>query len=154
MWTKTKSEVLSPTISILIFLSLLFLSPDLKAETLNKEALATIQKFANDICGEYWREGGQEKLMLSGELEARLNGLLRKLSDLGIEGSVTFDSKRYEGVLHEDLASEFRNIRECKLQVWRDLRDSILEKKPNSGYIPNLSIEPEKRGGSKSEQRI
>ena len=106
-------------VSMLIFLSLLVFSPYLKAEPLNKDALATIKEFADDICGDYWREGGEKKILISGEIETRLNGLLRKLSELGIEGVVTFDSKTYEGVLQKDLSSEFRNIRECKLQVWQ-----------------------------------
>ena len=101
------------------------------AQSFNSEALKQIQIFATNFCGAYYREGSSQKLELDGKAEAKLNGLLKKLTDMGISGAAKFSSMKYIGLHQGDLAPEYKNIRACKLQIWNDLKNTILMTPPS-----------------------
>jgi hypothetical protein len=82
-----------------------------------KEALEIIADFANKICGEYKDEGSSESIDISGEINAEIQGLLKKLAGLGISGTAAYNDKSYQGVLQKDLAELLKNQITCKENV-------------------------------------
>jgi hypothetical protein len=114
---------------ICIILALLFIPPrmvvgaDLEKQ---KEALEVIGDFADRLCMEVNKEGRTEQIELSGKAKADLNNLLRRIADLGIEGAGKYQSESWQGVLQQDLADLMNNTQDCRLEVWRDLKDKLL----------------------------
>jgi hypothetical protein len=82
-----------------------------------KEALEAIADFANKICGEYNSQGASTSIDLSGEINAQVKGLLKKLADLGISGTAAYNDKSYQGVLQKDLLELLKNQMTCKRDV-------------------------------------
>jgi hypothetical protein len=82
-----------------------------------KEALNMIAAFANDICGGLEDHGEKTSMQLSGELNAEIKGLLKKLAGLGISGTAAFENEAYQGVLQKDLASLLKDKIECRKMV-------------------------------------
>lgn len=91
-----------------------------------KDALNVIADFADRMCNKVPLIGGTENLELSGTAKAELNGLLKKIADLGIEGAAKYQQDEYENVLQKDLATLLRDSSKCKLEVWKDLKDKLL----------------------------
>ena len=102
-----------------------------QTQTLNTEALDEISSFANNFCGEYWREGGSDDIEFSGAARAQLRGLFERLADIGVEGTAEIDIDSYTGVLQEQLSDELQSIRDCRLLLWGDLRDTIFNSDRN-----------------------
>jgi hypothetical protein len=55
-----------------------------------------------------------------------LNGLIAKIADLGIAGSAQYQQEESQNVLRQDLASTLAKSTDCKLEIWRDLKDRFL----------------------------
>ena len=70
-------------------------------QTINGEALATIEDFSAKLCGDYLEGGGFSTVSASGEAQAQLTGLFKKLANLGISGAASINSDEYIGVLRE-----------------------------------------------------
>ncbi len=92
-----------------------------------KEALKIISEFANKMCDKIPIEGEAGNVELSGEANAELSGLLKKLVDLGIEGAGAFQKSEYEGVLRKDLAVTLKDCRDCKLVIFNHLKDIFFQ---------------------------
>ena len=112
-----------------VFFAAALLSPA-GAQTLDTAALAEIRDFAESFCGQYLTEGESEAFRVSGEAEAELEGLLKRLANLGVKGAAELDSRRYSGVLQEDVRGAMQDARDCKLMIWKDLRDAVLAAEP------------------------
>jgi hypothetical protein len=94
-----------------------------------REALQLIKEFANDICTRVPISGSQENLELTGEAKAGLTGVVSKLADLQIEGSGKLQNENHTGVLQKELAASIAKGDDCRLSVFRELKQDI---------IPNL----------------
>lgn len=95
------------------------------AQTLDRESIQLVQETAQAICGEILNEGKNREIEIEGEVSAELRGLARRLADAGIEGSARLEDGSYAGVLREELASERRSARECRIKVFDRLMDRI-----------------------------
>jgi hypothetical protein len=71
-------------------------------------------------------EGKKQKVELSASAKAELNQVLKKLTDLGIEGGVRYQTDSFQGVLQEQLAGLLQDRNSCRYKVWTDLRDRML----------------------------
>ena len=91
-----------------------------------KEALDVIADFAVKVCKDIPLTGGEKEYELSGEASAELNGLIKKLVNLGIKGTAKYKKSKYEGVLREDLVKALKNSADCKLEVFRELKSQLL----------------------------
>lgn len=91
------------------------------------EALDEIAEFAEKICGKEMYYGSTENLELSGEARAELRSLLRKFADVGVKGKGSYELTEYEGVLQKDLKEIINNNTNCKLEVFRELKDKLIE---------------------------
>ena len=68
-----------------------------------KEALDVIADFAVKVCKDIPLTGGEKEYELSGEASAELNGLIKKLVNLGLKGTAKYKKSIDEGVLRDDL---------------------------------------------------
>lgn len=95
------------------------------ANTINQEALNIVADFADRICKNIPLEGTGSDLELSGNAKAELSGLINKIADLGIEGAAKYNSSKYQGLLQKDLATVLKNSMDCKLEVFKSLKDGL-----------------------------
>jgi hypothetical protein len=103
-------------------------------------ALKLISESAADICNTVEKEGSSQSTELSGDVKAKLSGVVSKIADLGVEGAGKFSSAEYRNVLHQDLAKTLQSNAECKLSGFKLLQEKMIG-----------SIEP--ASGSSSQRR-
>lgn len=117
------------TFASMTFLLLLAINSFADASDLKeqKEALDMIAEFADRLCKtiplEEGRAGGLE---LSGSAKVELNKLIKKIVDLGIEGAAKYKSEEWQGVLQKDLPGLLKDNIDCKIEVWKDLKDKLM----------------------------
>jgi hypothetical protein len=92
----------------------------------NTDALKAISDTADRVCGIVGASGESQSSKVSGEINAELAGLLKKLSEFGVKGTGSFESSNYTGVLQGDLASVLANQRDCKLKIFASLVDKFI----------------------------
>lgn len=99
------------------------------AQSIDLQALREVKEFAIEFCEDVdYSQGSSSEIMLSGEAEARVSGLLKKLTDIGVAGTASFNSKNYVGVLQEELGNELKSVRECRMAIWNDMKTSVITK--------------------------
>jgi len=98
-----------------------------------KQALPIMQDFAESICTTIPLEGKNSQFELTAESKIELNGLIKKLADLGLEGAVKYKNQKYNNLLQKDIASLLSQNINCRLEVYKKLidilKDQILENK-------------------------
>lgn len=97
-----------------------------------KQALDIISDFADKFCKKVPFEGSQNNFELKGKVKADLNGIIKKLVDIGIEGAGEYQKKEYQGLLQKDLIEVYKSSTECKIQIWSDLNDKFIGHSSNS----------------------
>ena len=90
--------------------------------TSSTEALKTIGDFAERLCQTVPLDTKSEKIELTGSAKAELEGIVKKLANLGVSGAAKYDSASSKNVLQKDLAEVLKDSRNCRLQVWNDLK--------------------------------
>ena len=123
-------KTFSARIIFLILLCMLGIAKPIEAAddlAAQKEALDLIADFADRLCKDVPLEGSRSELELSGTATAELNGLIKKLVDLGIHGAAKYRKSEYQGVLRNDLATALEKSTDCKLEVFRELKDVLLK---------------------------
>ncbi len=96
------------------------------------QALNAISEFADNLCGEIKEKGTKSVKGISGKAKADLPGFLKKMVNIGIEGSAKFQTTEYQGVLQEDLANVLKDTRDCKYKVFEKLE---------AKFFPSIPIE-------------
>jgi hypothetical protein len=92
----------------------------------NKEALQIISDFADRLCSRVPLEGSGSTVDLSGTGKAELDGLLKKMASLGIQGSAKYQQSQFQGLLQKDLVAALKTSTDCKLKVLEALKDKLL----------------------------
>lgn len=114
-----------------------------------KRALEVIREFADELCKSPSLEGSAQTIDLSASAKADLNNVLRRVADLGLEGATKYQSAEYQGVLQKDLAGIVHRAADCRLEVWRDLKDKLLpEENVESASVASRS------GGSADANQV
>lgn len=115
---------------ILLVFSPLISQPTANAQAMkpDKQSLEMIADFAERICSEVPLEGGSSNLELSGSAETKLNGLLKSLGSLGIEGAAKYEQKEFKGLLQKDLRAAIQDQNMCRLKVAESLISKILDR--------------------------
>ncbi|WP_087750647.1 hypothetical protein [Paraburkholderia caledonica] len=118
----------------LFLLTFLFYVSSSLSQTLanQKEALKVISDFANELCNQVGTGGSSQSTELSVDAKAKLNGVVSKVADLGIEGAGKWNSNQYQGLLRQDLAKAVSDASNCKLAVFKDLKDKLLPPAPTA----------------------
>jgi hypothetical protein len=115
------------TIIVAILFSILVSNSSGQGLESQKEALHIIADFANSICGSIPLEGTQRTTEVSGEVKTELSKILKKIVDLGVEGAAKYQGGGYSGVLQADLFKALNESTNCKLKVFNDLQNKLLE---------------------------
>ena len=89
-------------------------------------ALKLISETATDICSTIEKEGSSQSTELSGNVKAKLGGVISKIADLGVEGAGKFSSAEYRNVLQQDLAKTLQSNADCKLSVFKLLQEKMI----------------------------
>ncbi|MBK5351758.1 hypothetical protein JFU37_04420 [Pseudomonas sp. TH41] len=133
--------------TLLFSVSFLVFSTETKETSIlekQKEALLAIQSFAASICDSVKAVGKQTAWEASTDAKAKLGGVVKVISDLGVEGAAKYKSSEYEGVLQSDLSKVLTDQGSCRHSVFIELKDKLI---PESG----TSIPP---GSSKASTVI
>lgn len=93
-----------------------------------KKALDIIADFSDRICDQIPLEGSGASIELNGEGKAALNGLLKKVTNLGIEGAAKYQDEKWTNVFQKDIANVLKESRNCKLELFKELKDEIIPK--------------------------
>jgi hypothetical protein len=91
-----------------------------------EKALALIRETADGICGTVRTEGTSDSEKVTGAVNAKLNGLIGKLADLGISGNGSYSADQYVGLIREDLPKALENVNACKTNVFDKLQPVML----------------------------
>lgn len=103
------------------------LSSAASGQTLSQstEALKVIGDFADRLCQTVPLDTSSTRVELSGSAKAELDGIVKRLANLGIQGAAKYESADSKNVLQEDLADVLKDSRSCRLQVWNDLKSKF-----------------------------
>ena len=103
------------------------------------EALKVIGDFADRLCQTVPLETQTETLQLSGDAKAELEGIIKKLASLGISGAAKYESSSSKNVLQKDLAEVLKDARNCRLQIWNDLKGKFQIGSPRSEELQKIA---------------
>jgi len=92
------------------------------------KVLGMIADFATEICNDIPLSGSKESIQLSGKAQASLSKLLKKVANVGVDGTVKYDLSEYEGVLQEQLVTTLENNSDCKMVIWKDFQPYFFKK--------------------------
>lgn len=141
-------------LSAILTLWFLVLSPMSNASDLSSqsEALSLILKFSENFCKDPSMSGSTESKSLTVEGKAELNGLIKKIADLGVGAAGKYENDAYQGLLQKDLIKALENSQNCKMAVWNDLHDKLIlpvkeapveaTTKPAKSSARNISVAP------------
>jgi hypothetical protein len=101
-----------------------------------ERALKMITDTANQICQSVPLEQTSSGLDLSGDAKAKLGGIAAKIADLGISGTVKYQSELSVGVLQKDLITAIQTSTNCKLEVFRTLERDLLGRHDSDSNPP------------------
>jgi hypothetical protein len=112
----------------IVILALLCFTEGAQAQylELEKEILQTIADHAERICGTVPLEGSSGNVELSGSAKMELDGLLKKMTAMGIQGTATYQGSQYQGLLQKDLLTAMRDKTNCKMSVNNVLMGKLL----------------------------
>ncbi len=117
---------------LVLFLITVLINETASASSLEdkEKALKIIGDFAERLCKDIPLEGQGKNIELTGSAKAELNGIIKTLANLGIEGAAKYQDTGYKGVLQKDLAIALKNSADCRLQIWNDLKDKFIPSTP------------------------
>ena len=125
----------------LLYFSVISYSSGLSLEQ-QKQALDEISNFTAEICGKNIPlVGNNEKLELSGKAKAELGNTLKKITDIGITGTVQYLQEEHSGVLQSQLIDALKQTADCKENISKLLIEKLLPKSD----LSNINI-PEIKG--------
>lgn len=101
------------------------------------KALMTISDFAERICNTISHEGSSTSVELSGKGKAQLSEVVKRLADLGFDGSGKYSSTEYKNVLQSDLAKALKDNATCKEHVFELLNDKMVSGIAMEGNVVN-----------------
>jgi hypothetical protein len=115
-------------LTLMLFFCLPFSSQESYAASLEEteKALNMIADFADRLCKDIPLQGHGDNLELTGSAKAELNGIIKKLANLGLDGAIKYQNTEYEGLLQKDLVSALKDSTNCRLQIWKDLKDKLI----------------------------
>lgn len=136
MIAKTHIEFLVIFVASVTLLLARTWADDVKQLDSEQKALDMIAKFADDFCKDVPLAGEGDQIKLTGNGEAQLNILIKKLVDLKIQGAAQYQNDSYRGVLRKDLIGALKDNKECRKMIWLDLR-KLIPKSTESSLTPS-----------------
>lgn len=97
------------------------------AQDKQQAAIEAVRELLPLVCGEFPRGGSSQQFEIKGNAEAKVEGLVKKLIDLGIQGATEFKSEEYVGVLRSEVGQEIKSVRQCNEKIYNDMKALIVE---------------------------
>lgn len=110
----------------------LFALPAPAADSNQMKAWKEINDFAEVFCIKFEPTSEEKTNKLSAEAQASIDGVLKRLTNLGLTIGGSYHTKETRGPLQEHYAGLLKNRQDCKFLIWQDLRKNILENQPAS----------------------
>ena len=107
----------------------------------NTQALNLITDAAVKLCGTVRDSGSAKGVELSIGAKAELEGLLKKLTSLGVDVKGKYVDGTFSGVQQKDLATAMKDNAQCRLEVLKELKSTLLssaEARPPTHCFPQL----------------
>ncbi|WP_286758503.1 hypothetical protein [Ralstonia sp. RL] len=93
-----------------------------------QKALNIISDFADKLCKDVPLKHEASKIELTTTAKAELKGVARKVAGLGFDGAAKYTDSKESGFLEQDLANVVAGNRDCRLQVWNDLKGKLISR--------------------------
>jgi hypothetical protein len=134
--------------SIAACIGLALIATDTWAQDVPQAAAAVqiIRDTAKDICPDVPTEGGNTKVAVAADANAKLDGAISKLANLGVGAAAKYQSEKYKGVPQSDLANAIKDTGNCRLAVLKTLDKivpGVVSGGVTSGGILNPSALPD-----------
>jgi lanthanide-dependent methanol dehydrogenase len=115
------------------------------AESIEQEQqiLNMVADYSDRICNIVQARGSSQSITAKGDIKAELNGLAKKLANLGVTGAADITTSEYEGVLQTDLAKAIADNAACKRGVQDKLVDKLLrppEQRQNYNFVKDRAL--------------
>lgn len=122
----------------LLFFCVQAVSTATNAQPLDRtqEILRSITDAAKDVCATLPLMTSESKVQLSADATAKLAGLAKKLSDLGVSGAASYtrsDSAR--ALLEADVLPALKDQNSCRLHVFDKLESKLLAPPPANSKV-------------------
>ncbi len=115
------------------------------------EALKEIRETAAAICEKTPLEHTDQGIELSGDAKAKVNGLIGKVADIGIEGTGKYTSgTEKRALLEKDVATAIQTGDDCRLLVFKILERDLIRGRPNDSRAPTVQ---QRRTSTSTKQR-
>jgi hypothetical protein len=122
-----------PLVRLIIVLLALMVNAPIRtafaADSDTDKALEQITKTADRLCTVVQLEGSAQTTKASGAVKAELDGLFKKLADLGISVQASTDASKYQGLLQADLATAIKDRNQCTTHIFDKLVDKLFPDK-------------------------
>ncbi|MEJ6531820.1 hypothetical protein [Pseudoalteromonas lipolytica] len=84
----------------------------------NSASFEQITKFAENICDRVKTSGSIERTKIMGKLRGEAKTLVKLIGgEIGIDGSITVDNQRYDGIPFNDLPAQITDARACRKEL-------------------------------------
>ena len=123
--------------------------PDISAQ---RAALKEIRETAADICYTVEQRGQKSEAQLTGEVQAKVTGVIAKVTDLGVKGSGQIGSQEYQGVSQDALGAALLASANCRERVFNKLVDRILPPKQDGRATPAPDLGVTRRPNSSNSE--
>jgi len=123
-------------------------TPAQKQLEIQSKALEAILDAADRICVTPPLEEHHSTVVLSGNAKAKLNGVITKIADLGIEGAAAYTTENAKGVAQAKLADALKTGNDCKLTVLTTLKaiipglTGLPQTEPSASNSPDIEFAP------------
>lgn len=98
-----------------------------EAVTKEARALNLISKMATDICGDAQITGSSHQAELKGQVDAKLNVLIKKLGDAKVGVAADYSEEAHIGVLRHQVLDAIKETTSCKRHVLDVLLDRLFQ---------------------------
>jgi hypothetical protein len=116
---------LSPIAVIALVLMFISGTPEAQQDD-SARILKMISDFADRICPQVPLEGGSSTFELSGQAKAELASLLKRFTDIGLQGAAKYQQQQFQGLLQKDLLTAMRDTTNCRMTVANTLMGKLL----------------------------
>lgn len=84
----------------------------------NSASFEQITEFAGNICDRVKTSGSIERTKIMGKLRGEAKTLVKLIGgEIGIDGSITIDNQRYDGIPLNDLPAQMTDARACRKEL-------------------------------------
>jgi hypothetical protein len=104
--------------------------------SMQRTALKDITDAAERICNSIPLSGVSQSAELSGQAKAEVNGVIKKVAELGVAGAGKYQTSEFSNVLQRDLAQAIQTNANCKQTVFNVLVDRMIPARPSAPSGP------------------